>query len=669
MKNVIETRLVAKDELSATFKNLGGLIRGNALAADLMGRGITSAVNLAKSAVDGLANSFKDAAELQLTAASASATFAALTGKSFGEGTKFVDELNGKLSEVASKLPGTNADYKSLALGIQDNLIPAFKDLNGNVDTSAFQKDLIDITKSMTVLGVSSKTATKDVSKFTAKLLGGASEAELNNLLFAENNPAFLNLYKAEAEKRNIDLKAATVAERKELVKAVGQKLVTPELIKASSEGVSGLISGLQAQLFDQDTGIFGLMRDIDTSTKEKETVLLAINDSLSLLIGGDGLLTELTKTFESLGLTFDPMRSLRSGILKFNETIKSLRDFVRSINQIFLAPKAEKEKVDLSRIRQGIFTYIQDSITNYLSQINATEIGSNIGNLINQGINSLGKVDWTSTFKGLGSGTATLFSNLLKGGLALFETIDWLSLGNLLLAVIRGVFEGLISYIKSINYLAVVENLLTVVSGSIIGLAYLIGGTLKIVSDLYVRESTAMWNGVLNFISSKVGEFIGSLSNKFSELGQFISKKWSEVTSTATNFFDSVRNWFTDLLSKIPFVGQPNQASNQVISGNVEAGNAASGFNTKGLFEAVNRENSAKPANTSLVVANSSESILTNAQQASLIKSANSQNAGSVTIGSLTIKTEAKNAEEIADTVVSLITSKFAAYSNARLA
>jgi hypothetical protein len=575
MTNKIFTEIVAQDSFSPVFKKLGESIRGNALAANLMASGITSAIGAATSAVSSLTKSLGEAAELQLNNASAAGTFAALTGKSFSDGEEFIDRLNSRLGEVAAALPGATQDYKTLALGIQDNLIPAFKDASGAFDSKGFEEELITITKGMEVLGASSQTAAKDVSKFAGKFLGGASLSELKNLLFAENNTGFLALVEKRLEGTGKKLEQLTLKERKEILKAVSEQLVTPEVIKAASGSVSGLIESLKSNLFDPTNGLFGLMRDLDSKTKGNQTVLTAINESLSLLIGDDGLLTELSKTLESLGLTFDPMLALRNGILKFNSTIKSLRDFVKDINQTFLPPKSKDEKIDYFKLRKGIVTYFQDSFSNYLSQ--------------------LSKINFIPFSKGLGENSAKLTNQILEGALSLFKSINWLALGGTINNVIRGIIEGLVSYIKTIDYLKVVEVLLTVVDGALIGLAYLIGSTLKNLSDIYIRESMNVWNSVVSYISGKLGEFTGFIGSKFSELTNFLGSKWNDITSAASNTFDSIKNWFTDLLSKIPGIGGQFKTNT---SGSFVP-NAASGMNVS-LLEAIARENRAKPSDSS---------------------------------------------------------------------
>lgn len=257
---------------------------------------------------------FEEAKKIQLDTVSAAGTFSALTGESYKESEKFVVSFGAELSKIAGALPGATADYQRVANSIMDNVIPAFKDANGVLNKGEFQKNLTDITKQMTLLGISSGTDAGAVGMFTARLLDG-NIASARNLLFADNNPAFINLLEQEMKKRGKtlnDMKNISAKERIDVVKAVSGKLVTKDVIDAASNTVDGLIAGIQSNLFDPTSGVFGLLRDLNTA-EGQQNVMTAVASGIKAAMD---FFDAGAKLLSALGVpSVDPMLVLYNGI------------------------------------------------------------------------------------------------------------------------------------------------------------------------------------------------------------------------------------------------------------------------------------------------------------------------------------------------------------------
>lgn len=346
MANKLVTLLInAKDGASDTLRRIGGALGGLRAQAGGAAEGAQNigdamfgaiakanllgfALNKVGEAAAIMGAKFEEAKQIEIGDVSAASTFTALTGQSFQESTKFVGDFSKEISKIAGALPGATADYNRVANSIIDNVIPAFKDANGVLDQGAFKENLIDITKKMTLLGVTSNTHAGAVGMFTARLLDG-NIASARNLLFADNNPAFIALLQKEIEKRGKkmnEFKKFSAKERVEIVQAVSGKFVSKEVIDAASNTVEGLLAGINSSIFDPKSGVFGLLRDL-TDAPGNQTVMTAIGGAIKGIqkfFGGIGnLLT-------ALGVpSIDPMMAAYNGINKFTEFINQSADIL----------------------------------------------------------------------------------------------------------------------------------------------------------------------------------------------------------------------------------------------------------------------------------------------------------------------------------------------------
>ncbi|NJR38523.1 MAG: hypothetical protein HC781_06350 [Leptolyngbyaceae cyanobacterium CSU_1_4] len=258
-----------------------------------------------------------ESSNLQLQNMTAASTFAAMTGKSFDEAGGFIDRLNNRLAKSAAALPGATQDYATLARTIQDNVLDAFKGADGKLsDMKGFEDVLAGISESYGVLAAGSGVDIGNTGLGLSKALGGASIAELRQIQIFEQNPAVLNFLderlKALGAKTLKDLDIKT---RVALVKQAGDKFVTQEFKTRAAETVDGLLQSFKSTLFDPQTGIFGLSRDLSPETEGTQSAFTSLNKLLKNLLGGGGLFEQVSSILQSLGLTADPMQLLADGL------------------------------------------------------------------------------------------------------------------------------------------------------------------------------------------------------------------------------------------------------------------------------------------------------------------------------------------------------------------
>jgi hypothetical protein len=290
-----------------------------------------AAIGLVTAAYSQLTAGISEAADLQLENMGAAQTFASLTGQSFDQGAVFIDNLNAKLAKTAATLPGATKDYTALARAIQDNVVEPFKDPDGQLrDMKGFEDSLVSITESYGVLSAAAKVPIANTSLGLSKALGGASIAELRQIQTFEKNPAILG----ELEKRMTQagvksLKELDARSRIKLIKEVGEKFVTGEFKQRAALSVDGLLQSFKSSLFDPNTGVFGLMRDLDPAKNGVQSAFGSINSLINSVLGDGGLFATIGALMAQLGLTADPMVGLRDGVEWVNGWVIRLNGFL----------------------------------------------------------------------------------------------------------------------------------------------------------------------------------------------------------------------------------------------------------------------------------------------------------------------------------------------------
>ncbi|MBD2168064.1 hypothetical protein H6G04_27135 [Calothrix membranacea FACHB-236] len=704
--NTVTIQLNAKDAASGVINNLNKSLEGATFRAQLLSQTLFAGVSAGLSALN---SKFKEAADLQLNNITAASTYAALTGRSFKDSEQVFAVLDARLNKIAAALPGSTQAYKDLALGIQDNLVPAFVDANGVLNEGAFLDGLTEITRGMGFLAAASNVASKDVSKFTAQFLGGASKGQLQQLLFHEKNPAFLALVDKKLAESGKRLEQLTVKERAEILKAVQAQLVTPETINAASNSVSGLLESLKDKLFNPSQGVFGLLRDLDEKTKDNQSVLSAFNDTLKALIGNDGLFAAIGKTLSLLGIKDTAfLDALRGGILNFTEQVSKLDAFFTGVNLEAELTGKSPANILFEKIREGIanidFKSIGGSLSNFFKNTNFKGIGSSLSGIINPLISGLGSIDYAAIFSSIGQAASEFLKGFKIDGSKLtglldkliegINSIDWSALfqvigvvlaliTNILAQVLtkldwgkilNGLLDGLGIFLAALDWGAIAKIAGAILLGAFaVGLAGL-AATLLGVPTLVIGGIVALVVGLIAVIKVKWKDITEAFNNfwnfiveGFENLKKDAVTVWNRTISTVLGFFNAVQQYFTDLISKIPGLNQTPNTANSGLSSGIAAGaeaaipNAASGM-SNGLLAALVRERRNAPPGSGLVVANTSEAILTRQQQANLLN--NFGGRGGLNIGNITIYTQATDAESIARDIGNFLTREYEKYS-----
>lgn len=609
-----------------SFKRMG---QGARAVGGLIKSAILPTLAIATSAVYGLTKGLQDASGIELNNINTAGTFAALTQTSFADATKAITGLNNDLARSAAALPGATQDYKDIASGILDNMVPAFRDASGVVDKSGLLKGVKNLATNFGVLGAQSQTAGKDVSKFISKALGGASESELSQLLFAENNPALLGFYVQELQKQGATIKNATAQQRAIALDLASSKLVTDDVKKAASQSFAGVIEGFKSNLFDPNTGLFGLMRDLDGSTPQVESVLTSVTAGVNAIVGEDGLLNTIGATLKLLGFEgIDPMLALKGVVDGITGKIQSFNSYLKSLSAIFSDSRGTG---NLGNLR-------------YLSQ----QLGQWIGNLINKAISGLGSIDLTAVIAAIGN----IWTVIQPGLWAALTTIDWLPLTELLIKVMLAAVSGAILYSSiagAVGALGASVSTALLAAGVALGPIGLIAAAAALSIAFLFTQVVKHWDEIKPILS-QAWESVTSFLTDVAKLGwgllvgdfQLIIDSAKGLADIAMRALDGLKFLFntitgrtaqndaqatTNATTSLSFAEQRAIKSGEMPSPLVT--NHAGGLDPMGLLAAAYRERQQAPAGSNLALANSSEAIFNQGQQrvlgAALSKGGNS--------------------------------------------
>lgn len=388
--------IVARDLISPVINNIRGSYIGN-LGADLT----MAALNGVLDKVRQIGSAFEDAAKLQTKFLADAGSFSATSGLGLQQSKQFMEGMNIELSKLAATLPGATKDYTDFANSINGTLVRGF-----NVKTpeglKAYQAELTDITKQITILGQSQNIGAADNALFANRFLGGASLSELRLYQFAERNSAFLLRVKEELKRMGVDeekFRSLSVETKAKILKKVSGSLVTPELVNELRSTADAMLETIKTSISDPIIGIFGFLRKVKSAGDR--SVLDAFTGFLGAWMRLGETIAALAK---AAGIGFDPLKPLID-VLDFLADVATQADLVLS------------KGVDLSQLNfGGVLGSIVETFTVSLSS------------QVKAGADLLTTLDTYKLVKWLVGGLEAL----IKGAIAFAWSFDYTQLGRL---------------------------------------------------------------------------------------------------------------------------------------------------------------------------------------------------------------------------------------------
>lgn len=663
---------------SLSNKALTGSISAGFVAAE-------AAIGAATFVAEKFTDTLSAASEIELNQLGAASGLEVALG-SFDNAAGFIDNLNNSLAISAAILPGTTQQYVNLANAISDDVASAFSDANNKItDPKLFDNSLKSLATNYSILGVGSGVTERQTQEFLVKALSGTRSLQqltTKSIVTSKNARLRTALLDTAAEQGIADLRKLDIKQRVAFFQSVGEKLITPEYLKRITGTYDSTIQGFVSRLFDPNTGVFGLLKDLEPNIAGKQSAFEAIKTVLTTLIGDGGLFDSIGAIFDTLGLSRDPMVELRKGLLSLNDFLTNVTNGLKFIN---------------GQLKEGF------SITEVLGSIGFNDLGKNIALFINgvfsgifdgadttgitrgvvDGLNYIGEqfrgflITLDPKIYAIALGTALLpglFAFLGTGIAAAFGAVFSASVINSLALAVFSVFGGAITgAIGTIGaaILAVPASvvasfaILTVAAVAAVGLlAYTIYTRFDEIKK-YIVDGFAPIGGI---ISGIFDIFVGLLTRDTSLINNGISRLFSSIKDAINGFNDTVAIALGGKTS-----GQLNAA--EVERRSYEKLAAAQNFTPRyagqfpnaanGLFSAVARESRAMPNGARPVIANSSETILTAAQTRNV---AGAIGGGGVFAPVINIMGANMDLQQLADKVINQLDEKYRDYQAAFL-
>jgi hypothetical protein len=649
----------------------GGL--SNAIAFGMVkAQAAIGAVTMGYNALTG---ALRESANSELEIMNAASGIAAMAGTDFDTAAKFIDKFESKLSKTVENLPGATSSYITLSRAISDNVATAFQDANGKiVDMDAYAAGLERISSAAGFLGASANLPQELTNIAISNAMGGMSEKELRQLAFFQRNPAVLagldrtlGTYAKKLGKANLKLSELDPASRFKVLVETMEELAGPEQQQRAGKSVKGIFEGLRSSLFDPKTGLFGLERDLDDALDGSQAAYHRYASLIGSIFGSDGVLATFSKPLERMGFATggarDPMKILADGFEWLDNQAKRLTTWL---------DKAQAKIPNLNRDNFGqqlsrFVNFAQGKILQFLQGPALDNVGEVIAQIINAATGAIVAVISGADQQQTSSVVEMAIIVIVREIADALTNLSWQSwaaiIGTLLGPVVVGavgialralfakaIGTALLAAVMSPAFASAAVGILTAVTGFFSAIAAVpaalavVAGALTLAS---IRVFVTRWNEISAMFSEIGRAFLGA--------GQIalgiLTMNTDLIKQGMQNLVDGTMGWFTQLSDAWAMMtggettaekrnlANTDRATRQIEAGggrvnadgsvtgptpsgaagyipNGAAGyipNAASGF--MGLLTAAARERRAMPAGANLLVANTSETVLTREQ------------------------------------------------------
>lgn len=581
----------------------------------------TKAVDLAVDAFSFSLGKVKDAIggaiDLQQQNLSSQIALSKTLGLTQAQAATFVQDFNYQAAILGKNLPIAASDIARFSTVIQTDFSRAIIGAGGSTDQ--FKTVLLDVSSKLAIATKTANVTDDRARQATAAFLAGAvGKRGLNQYDFFANNPILKqNLVTGlERIKPGADsFGDLSVFQRVKLLTDALNKSITKEDVALLQKSAGASISSFTDTLFDPQIGLFSIQRDLEPKVAGYQSVFSSFEKTLSLVIGEKGILAEIGRLF---GGSADPMAVLRSGVDTLNNF---LDDFRRNL--------AGLKKPDAGAIGAAVGKF-------------AAQV---VNGLTSGTLDAIDSINYGALFLGAIAGVASFFANL---DWKVYLTAGLITIGVALIPPLLGAIATGVGVIAS-GIVAVVGGVPLAIGAAIalgvIAIAKLIGSNFDGIYSGIVR-----WGDTIN---SAVGNLLGGI--------------WNAITG----LFNKITGGISGLLSNVPSPGGIASGVGNFLSGAASSvGNFLFGSGYAGhiptaargsLMGAIATEARNAPTGAGLLIANTSETVLTPDQLTNLVSntySAGNTSSTSVTIapGAISLNLPAGTPQEIAMQAIAII-------------
>jgi hypothetical protein len=614
-----------------------------------------------------LTGAFRAAADAELEIMNAASGIAALAGIEFNEAAKFVDGFEASLAKTVERLPGATSSYISLSRAISDNVATAFQDAEGKIpDMDKFAKGLSRMSAAAGFLGASANLPQELTNIAISNALGGMSQKELRQLAFFQRNPAVLagldrNLdqYAKKLGKASLTLSQIDPESRMMVLLKTLEDLAGPEQQERSGKSVKGIFEGLRSSLFDPKGGIFGLERDLDEALEGTQNAYQQYAKLINSIFGVTGILATLAKPLERMGFsslgTRDPMKILANAFEWLDNQAQRLNTWLDKAQAKIPNLTPENFGFQLSRF----VNFVQGKILEFLQGPALDNVGEMIAEIINAATGAIVSVITGADAGQTSSVVGRAFVVIVREIADALAGLSWQSWAVIISAALTPVIVGaavtglsamltkaigtaLLAAVMSPAFASAAVGILTAVTGFFGAIAavpaalFVVAGALTLAS---IRVFTTRWGEIVDVASGFFQEIAKTFRGAIQVVIGVLTGNLGQIQAGMQSLVDGVMGWINQARDTWAIItGGQTTATKAAIAGResadarIKAGggrinadgsvtgpirvpNGAAGFGLAPWLESMARERRAAPAGAGIVVANTTETILTRQQ------------------------------------------------------
>ena len=244
--------------------NLSSVISGSILKVGALGAAFDAAMGVVNGGISMMRQGLADAGKTQLDLIGGAGALMGVMDVDFSTATQQAESLNNAFVKLGANLPGTAEDFAMVGRSVMDDIINAYRQLDGSLDLSTAKESLLDLTESWTLLAQQTQTDSATAGQLLTRLIGGDTRV-LKQVMF-DKSPAFKNALNRllEADGKTLkDFDDLTTKQRTEYVRSATRLTIPKEAVEAMSNTVSGLVASWNSAIFDPTTGAIGFLRKL----------------------------------------------------------------------------------------------------------------------------------------------------------------------------------------------------------------------------------------------------------------------------------------------------------------------------------------------------------------------------------------------------------------------
>ena len=590
-----------------------------------MSSAITTGLSAATAAVGSFVGKFSAASNTELERIGMAGDLARATGMSFGDSQKDIAAFNKRMNALAKDLPGTSQMFADIGLSLSDNLALGFKDASGALDLEGFREAREEFAKFGAMRTQFSGVELADTNLFISKLLDGRSLAELKTLKFAEANVGVVAELERILAKNGQEIKDLG---KRELINLAQQAIsVEDAVVDAAKNSTAGIMASFSDTLFNAEGGIFGIMKDLDTSVNGNQSVYSSMSRVIKKIFGGSGVIASAARIFTNItGIDSNgPMQLLADGIGRVGAWVDGLNRYLSGI-------------VNMSDDSRGF------NIGSFLSDI-PSKIGAWLARQVNTIFTTVASVDAAVAGPVIGQALASGINAVAN----YIANIDVMAVGAAFLNVAMTAANAAVFAVRNLNFSAVGQTLLTVALGSALAMG---------------ASATAGFLGLSAAASAAIVGVAAGVTAAIQGIGASAAGWAGQISGAISGLFGQVAAQIRSAVSSIPFIGGGG--------GGGDVKNKASGLDQLGIFDAIAREQSAMPTGAQPVIANDSELIMNRSQQAGLLGALGSRGGGGSSVvmnNTININGSNLDAQQLSQQILKEIGRQWQQFDQSKLA